>query len=125
MATALLVGLGVASSAIVARGAFRAYKNHGPEFIQHMGKYMRPPSQGDSLLGGANATFAKGGFEPKMSRKEAAQILGLREHNIQLQKLKEHHRRIMLLNHPDRGGSPYVASKINEAKDLLEKFAQK
>ncbi|KAI9184037.1 mitochondrial import inner membrane translocase subunit TIM14 [Blastocladiella emersonii ATCC 22665] len=124
MASAVLVGMGVFTSAVVARGAFRAYQNHGPEFIKHMGKYMGPPTSGSSLMGNSGS-FVRGGFDPKMSRREAAQILGLREHNIQLSKLKEHHRRIMLLNHPDRGGSPYVASKINEAKDLLEKFASK
>ena len=55
-----------------------------------------------------------------MTLREASQILGIKE-SAPKTKLKEAHRRIMLLNHPDRGGSPYLASKINEAKDLLEK----
>ena len=34
-------------------------------------------------------------------------------------KVKEAHRRVMVANHPDAGGSHYLASKINEAKDIL------
>lgn len=66
-------------------------------------------------------TFFTGGFEPKMNAKEALNILNLRESTLSKSRLKENHRKIMLLNHPDRGGSPYVATKINEAKDFLEK----
>ena len=35
------------------------------------------------------------------------------------EKVKEAHRRIMIANHPDAGGSSYVATKVNEAKELL------
>lgn len=36
------------------------------------------------------------------------------------EKVKQSHKKMMLLNHPDRGGSPYLAAKINQAKDYLE-----
>ncbi|KAL2461869.1 Mitochondrial import inner membrane translocase subunit TIM14-1 [Abeliophyllum distichum] len=62
--------------------------------------------------------FYPGGFEMVMTRREAALILGVREHAVN-EKIKEAHRRVMVANHPDAGGSHYLASKINEAKDIL------
>jgi len=64
--------------------------------------------------------YYKGGFEPVMTRREASLILGISP-NSPTDRIKQAHKRIMLLNHPDKGGSPYMAAKINEAKDLLEK----
>ncbi|KAF7822042.1 mitochondrial import inner membrane translocase subunit TIM14-3-like [Senna tora] len=62
--------------------------------------------------------FYPGGFEKVMTKREAALILGVRE-RIVMEKIKEAHRRVMMANHPDAGGSHYLASKINEAKDVL------
>ncbi|KAH3685950.1 hypothetical protein WICPIJ_003072 [Wickerhamomyces pijperi] len=75
-------------------------------------------SSGPGINGKA---FYKGGFGDKMSAKEALQILNLKETTLTKKKLKDTHRRIMLANHPDKGGSPFLATKINEAKDFLEK----
>jgi len=68
--------------------------------------------------------FYVGGFEENMTVDEACLILGLSSGDAKdMKKLTAAHRRIMLRNHPDRGGSPHLATKINEAKDLLAKFA--
>lgn len=66
-----------------------------------------------------NSKYYKGGFEAKMSKREAALVLGVSP-SASKQKLKDAHKKIMLLNHPDRGGSPYLAAKINEAKDFMD-----
>ncbi|KAG1339134.1 mitochondrial import inner membrane translocase subunit TIM14-2 [Cocos nucifera] len=62
--------------------------------------------------------FYEGGFQPTMNKREAALILGVRE-STPPDKVKEAHKKVMVANHPDAGGSHYLASKINEAKDVL------
>ena len=46
------------------------------------------------------------------------------ERNISRAKLAERYKSVMLANHPDRGGSPYLALKINEARRVLNEFAR-
>lgn len=63
-----------------------------------------------------------------MSVAEAIDILGLdgmSRHSLTRGHIKKTHRQIMIQNHPDRGGSPYLAMKINEARDILEGIAKK
>lgn len=66
-----------------------------------------------SLNALGDTKYYKGGFDAKMDKREAALILGVSPMAPKI-KIKEAHKRIMLINHPDRGGSPYIASKINE-----------
>ncbi|PWN44827.1 hypothetical protein IE81DRAFT_286588 [Ceraceosorus guamensis] len=73
--------------------------------------------RGSGASGAAGAgKWHKGGFQNKMDKKEAALVLGLRETALTRARVKEAHRRMMIANHPDRGGSPFIASKVNEAK---------
>jgi hypothetical protein len=54
----------------------------------------------------------------RMSRIEALHVLGLQE-GASDGDVRAAHRKLILQTHPDKGGSDYLASKINEAKDVL------
>ena len=53
-----------------------------------------------------------------MSRAEALKVLGLEEGASEAD-VRAAHRRLIQQTHPDKGGTSYLAAKINEAKDVL------
>lgn len=65
-----------------------------------------------------HAHRAADGLSGEMSRSDAFAILGLEEGASREQIIAAHGRLIQRL-HPDRGGSTFLATKINQARDLL------
>lgn len=99
MATPLVTGLAVAATALAARAVVTTVEAW-------------------ALAGPRARAFYHGGFEAQMTRREAALILGVRE-GAARQRVLDAHRRVMMANHPDAGGSAFLSAKINEAKATL------
>jgi hypothetical protein len=66
----------------------------------------------------SNGSESAGNTSGSMSVEEAYKILGL-EADASVDSIKEAHHKLMTKNHPDHGGSNFLATKINQAKDLL------
>jgi hypothetical protein len=79
------------------------------------------PDWRDELAGGRASGSGGSGARPSssdMTVEEAYAILGLAP-GADAEAIREAHRRLMVKLHPDHGGSDYLATKINRARDVL------
>ena len=108
--------VGFACALKIGTDSYEAYAKRKEEEVAEAGG----SSDGASgFMGGAfDRRFYQGGFQTEMDKDEAAKILGVRKRSS-VKKIKEKHRKLLMLNHPDAGGSTLLAGKINEAKELL------
>lgn len=67
-----------------------------------------------------STVFYKGGFNSVMTKREAQLILGVKE-GQDAKTIQDRHKKLMVINHPDTGGSTFLATKVNEAKEFLMK----
>lgn len=140
MVLPLLIGIGVTAVAVGARSGLRAwmaYKQLTPVMIARLNgihidessywarfhgdrrfnsNRVRPP------LKKALEQEALGGFFQRMSESEALLILNISPGeiaHIDERLVKQRHRAAILRNHPDKGGSPFITAKINEAREVI------
>lgn len=62
-------------------------------------------------------TFFLPGFKSKMDLQEAKQIFNTK--CLQKDHLDKVYKTLIINNHPDRNGSPFIMQKINEARKIL------
>ncbi|MEM7570848.1 MAG: molecular chaperone DnaJ [Pseudomonadota bacterium] len=104
------------------------------ELIEKYGELRRADGESAQLLeayldrtegqgwrsGGANGARGHKSASGSLSRREAAEILGIAI-DASREDILAAHRRLMKAAHPDQGGSDFLAQQINAAKDALLK----
>ncbi|MDC1350363.1 hypothetical protein N8265_00350 [Oceanospirillaceae bacterium] len=115
----LAIGLGLSGLWPVAMSLLGGLVVYGRPLMRVFGiwqmiKRFRPKIK-DSSDGGRSSSNAS-----LMDKPQARQILEVGD-NASHEEILSAHKRLMAKNHPDKGGSTYIASQINQAKDILLK----
>ncbi len=100
------------------RGLLMQCRAEDPQSAQILEAYLdrrHPEWREGAAAGDDDGAAAK---RSGMTREEACRILGV-EPGATEGEVRDAHRRLMSKLHPDRGGSDYLASQINQAKDIL------
>lgn len=117
--TLMVGGIALATSAYAAKIAVEQYEAYKARpVVKDTSTTTSSRTGGGFFSGFSSKNFYDGPFEATMTRREAALILGVRE-SASIERIRNAHRKLLILNHPDTGGSTFLATKLNEAKDML------
>ena len=93
-------------------------RDQDPESVALLEGYLEQRFGEDDGASAGEEPPRGAGHNEGMSRQEALDVLGLHD-GADRDAITSAHRKLMQKLHPDRGGSDWLAAKINQAKDLL------
>lgn len=104
-------------STVELQNLLEEFKQSDRESYVLLQTYLLRNTQDGSNQGSSDKSYQASNMSD-LSEKEAYEILGL-EPNAAKEDIIKAHKRLIQRLHPDRGGSDYLAAKINAAKDKL------
>jgi DnaJ family protein C protein 19 len=123
--TAALAGLTLGTLMLLTgrgAGAIGALVMFGPLawswWKESQGKGKRPGARPDARPGARSGARWGRAVGPRMSRDEALAVLGLKSGATEAE-IRAAYLRLMRTAHPDQGGSDWIATRINQARDTL------
>ena len=111
----LVTGRAGGALAAVLFAAPLAYSWWQESLLHRRPKGGPPPGSGQGGFRGGPRSASSGG---PMSRAEALSVLGLQEGATD-NEIREAYKKLMMAVHPDRGGSAWLAARLNQARSVL------